>query len=146
MKTFLVLLLLLCAPASAAESLAVTILAQPTSPIQIVDCNARLLDTRVGNVDYYLAAAVAFKNTSTKTATAVEFGFSEFDVFGTFLGGTAGQVTGTYSTGAELDPRKNPFTNLPWPMWSWVNLYDSVNTVRCSVLKVLFDDGSQWSS
>lgn len=149
MKRYLwavVAVLVAIAPASAAETLYTRIASQPTSPVQIIDCNSALLDTRVGNIDYYLAAAVAFKNISPKTATAIEFGFGEFDVFSSFLGGTAGQMTGTYSPNVEIDPRKNPITNLPWPMWQWINLYDTVNTVRCSVDKVLFDDGTIWNA
>lgn len=144
--SFGVLVFLAISPTSAFENLSTRIASQPTSPVRILSCEASLLDTDVGNIDYYLAAAVSFENTSPKTASAIEFGFREFDVFGSFLGGTAGQMTGTYSTDVEIDPRKNPITNLPWPIWRWINLYDTASAVKCSVEKVLFDDGTIWSA
>lgn len=128
-----------------ADELLATKIASNASPVVLNQCYAGLRDTNVGNVNYYLAAAVSLTNYSEKIATAVQFQFQEVDVFGSPLNTVTGNDEGTFSQNIKIEPRTAALTGQVQPQWEWVNLAPAVHTVACSVTRVLFADGSQWS-
>jgi hypothetical protein len=131
--------------ASADSALEVRVLDQTAAPIEITRCWAQLKDSNVGNIDYYLQGAVAFRNVSDKTARAIEFAFGQYDVFGAPLGISTGTLEGTYSPGVDINPRSNSITGQPLAQWSWLNLHGTTRIVQCAVSRVLFADGTQWN-
>ena len=75
-----------------------------------------------------------FKNVSSKVAVAVLIRFQLESVFGDVLDNRFGQTSGKFSPDTEIDGNK----------WSDTDIWAGLGAVRCSVSRVLFDDGSRW--
>lgn len=142
MKTGVIAALALCSsvalatPPANASGIATYIEPQPESPVQIVGCNAGLqyVNSGYGTEFYRLNMFAQFKDASSKAAVAVLIRFQLADAFGDVLDSRFGQSSGTFSPGVEIDGQK----------WSDTDTWPGLSTVRCSVSRVLFDDGSVW--
>lgn len=132
-------------PAHSAQALAVSVMPQNNSPIQISECFGGLTDTDVGNINYYVEQSVIFMNTSNRPVVAVRFKFDFYDAFSEHLGERYGTDTGTFSPGALIDHAHNHIGGV-MGYWSSINIWPSITAIRCSVDTVRFDDGSIWDA
>lgn len=110
--------------------------AQPSAPVQVVGCNAGLqfVNSGYGTEFYRLNMFAQFKNVSSKVAVAVLIRFQLENAFGDVLDDRFGESSGTFSPGVEIDGNK----------WSDTDIWAGLGAVRCSVSRVLFQDGSSW--
>lgn len=126
----------LCIAVGRANGIATSIQPQGDSPVTIVGCNAGLQHVSNGyGTDFYrLSMSARFKNESTKTAVAVMVHFQLANAFGDVLGDRFGQSTGTFSSNVEIDGER----------WSDTDIWPGLGEVKCSISRVLFQDGSTW--
>ncbi len=119
-----------------ASGIATYVKVQADSPVQVVGCNAGLqyVNSGYGTEFYRLNMYAQFKNISSKVAAAVLIRFQLEDAFGDVLDSRFGQTSGTFSPGVEIDGNK----------WSDTDIWAGLGAVRCSVSRVLFEDGSTW--
>jgi hypothetical protein len=120
-----------------AGGIATYIETQENAPIQVLGCNAGLqyVNSGYGTEFYRLNMFAQFRNVSSTTAVAVLVHFQLADAFGDVLDNQFGQSSGQFSPGVEIDGQK----------WSNTDTWPGLGTVRCSVSRVLFDDGSTWT-
>jgi|GEM_PF-4811875 hypothetical protein len=120
-----------------ASGIATYIEAQANAPIQVLGCNAGLqyVNSGYGTEFYRLNMFAQFKNVSSKTAVAVMINFQLADAFGDVLDNLFGQSSGQFSPGIEIDGQK----------WSNTDTWPGLGSVRCSVSRALFADGSTWT-
>lgn len=120
-----------------ASGIATFIQPQASAPVQIVGCNAGLQHVSNGwGTDFYrLNMFAQFRNATAKTAVAVLVRFQLADAFGGVLGNRFGESSGHFSPQVEIDGQK----------WSDTDTWPGLGVVRCSVARVLFDDGSTWA-
>jgi hypothetical protein len=122
--------------AAKANGIATYIESQPAAPVEVLGCNAGLqyINSGYGTSFYRLNMYAQFKNTSSKVAVAVLIRFQLENAFGDVLDSRFGQTSGKFSPDTEIDGNK----------WSDTDIWASLGAVRCSVSRVLFDDGSTW--
>lgn len=132
----LIALLSLTTRASEANGIATYVEPQANSPVQVVGCNAGLqyVNSGYGTEFYRLNMYAQFKNVSSKAAVAVLIRFQLESAFGDVLDNRFGQTSGKFSPDTEIDGNK----------WSDTDIWAGLGAVRCSVSRVLFDDGSTW--
>jgi hypothetical protein len=130
-----VLLISAMAPARA-NGIATYVQPQPAAPVQVVGCNAGLqyVNSGFGTDFYRLNMFAQFKDVSSKMAVAVLIRFQLENAFGDILDARFGQTSGHFSPDVEIDGNK----------WSDTDIWAGLGAVRCSVSRVLFDDGSTW--
>jgi hypothetical protein len=109
---------------------------QTGAPVQVIGCNAGLqyVNSGFGTEFYRLNMYAQFKNTSPKNAVAVLIRFQLENAFGDILDNRFGQTSGSFSPDVEIDGNK----------WSDTDIWAGLGAVRCSVSRVLFQDGSTW--
>ena len=125
------------------------------SPVQINHCEWQFENPNED--DYNIRAGVSFTNVSTMAATAVKFTFVYRDAFGNTvntLGTGSGTITGVFSPGVLIQPRRalngvmqiNSERYPNSPVWELYNFSGKdVTDVSCSVNSVRFEDGSVWT-
>src|SRR5690348_11810068 len=128
---------------------------QADAPVTIVNCAAVANDyvNRTVSPPAYaytqLRTELTFKNTGTKDATAIRFGFVAQDSFNKVYGTTYGTIHGTFSPGTLIQPHRSGLLNALQPDASvWVQNVNSedLGRVLCYVSDVRFADGSVWSA
>jgi hypothetical protein len=129
-------LLCLVTRAADANGIATYIEPQAGAPAQVIGCNASLqyVNSGFGTEFYRLNMYAQFKNTSSKAAVAVLIRFQLENAFGDVLDNRVGQTSGTFAPDVEIDGNK----------WSDTDIWAGLGAVRCSVSRVLFQDGSTW--
>jgi hypothetical protein len=132
----LIALLSLSAREAEANGIATYVEVQADSPVQVVGCNAGLqyVNSGYGTSFYRLNMYAQFRNVSSKVAVAVLIRFQLENAFGDALDNRFGQTSGKFSPDTEIDGNK----------WSDTDIWAGLGAVRCSVSRVLFDDGSTW--
>ncbi len=119
-----------------ANGIATYVEPQPNAPVQVLGCNAGLqyVNSGYGTSFYRLNMFAQFKNASSKVAVAVLIRFQLENSFGDVLDNQFGQSAGKFSPDVEIDGNK----------WTNTDIWAGLGAVRCSVSRVLFDDGSTW--
>lgn len=122
--------------AANANGIATYVERQADAPVQVLGCNAGLqyINSGYGTSFYRLNMYAQFRNVSSKVAVAVLIRFQLESVFGDVLDNRFGQTAGKFSPETEIDGNK----------WSDTDIWAGLGAVRCSVSRVLFDDGSTW--
>lgn len=135
--TLFAALLYLTRAVAGASGIATFIKSQPKSPVEVVGCNAGLqyINSGWGTSFYRLNMFAQFKNLSTKTAVAVLIHFQLADAFGDVIDNLFGESSGQFSPDVEIDGQK----------WSDTDTWPALGVVRCSVSRVLFADGTNWT-
>ena len=133
-------------PLSAARNFAnYAILAQADSPVFITLCRAWISDTTYGNINYYINAAMSFRNQFLDNIVAIRFRYDLYSTFDEHLGSLYGSKEGTYSPRALIEPRGN-IMGLTLPDFSWINIHDNATQIQCSVATVKFANGLVWQA
>jgi hypothetical protein len=127
------LMLAIQSSASAEETLKTTFTNEVSSPLQITECSAMLLDTEVGNIDYWFQPHAVYSNKSHRDIKAIEIRFTLMDGFDTVLT----RKFGIDSDGVEAG-------RLGGGTWKWIGFPQATSEVTCSVAKVKFTDGATW--
>lgn len=119
-----------------ANGIATYVEPQAAAPVQVTGCNAGLqyVNSGYGTEFYRLNMFAQFENRSAKVAVAVLIRFQLESAFGDVLDSRFGQSSGTFSPNVEIDGNK----------WSDTDIWAGLGAVRCSVSRVLFQDGSTW--
>lgn len=119
-----------------ANGIATYVEPQAGAPVQVIGCNAGLqyVNSGFGTEFYRLNMYAQFKDVSQKAAVAVLIRFQLENAFGDVLDDRFGQTSGTFSPNVEIDGNK----------WSDTDIWAGLGAVRCSVSRVLFQDGSTW--
>lgn len=119
-----------------ANGIATYVESQAAAPVQVMGCNAGLqfVNSGYGTEFYRLNMFAQFENRTTKVAVAVLIRFQLENAFGDVLDNRFGQSSGTFSPNVEIDGNK----------WSDTDIWAGLGAVRCSVSRVLFQDGSTW--
>jgi hypothetical protein len=119
-----------------ANEIATYVEPQTGAPVEVLGCNAGLqyVNSGYGTSFYRLNMYAQFENTSSKIAVAVLIRFQLENAFGDVLDNRFGQTSGKFSPETEIDGNK----------WSDTDIWAGLGAVRCSVSRVLFDDGSTW--
>jgi hypothetical protein len=109
------------------------------SPIAIVGGGA-------WHSDGWESHCVSFRNTSTKTAIAIEFVFRYWNAFYDFVSSEADQQVGTFSPGVDILYPSYGYTTVEKLQRNcWRNLAtDSAVGIDAYVTRVRFEDGSEW--
>jgi len=124
-------------PAAArAGGIAKVVQPQPDAPVQISTCSAGIAfsSNQWGTTRSQLNTAADFENVSTKTAVSVLIRFQLSNGFGDVMDNTFGQATGKFSANAPIVGNH----------WASTDEWPGLGEIRCSVSRVLFDDGSVW--
>jgi hypothetical protein len=118
--------------------LAKYVLPQPDAPVLISGCSAGIdfVSNQWGTTYSRLNTAADFKNTSTKVAVSVLIRMQLANAFGGILDNRYGQATGEFS----------PAALIAGTHWSETDRWPGLAEVQCSVERVLFSDGTVWSS
>lgn len=121
-----------------AEAIAAFAQPQTGAPVKITTCKAdiRSVNNGWGTHVLVLDTGSSFQNTSTKIAVAVLVHFQLASVFGDVVGNRFGESSGTFAPNVVIDGNK----------WSTTDVWPGLGIVRCSVIRVLFVDGSTWSA
>lgn len=118
--------------------------AQASSPVSIEGCYVWRWDNGYDK-NYWIGGSVKFINDSGQTAKAVQFKYTLRDVFGATIGEIVDQREGTYSSGVSIEPGKQ-ITGEPLTYWTQVSIWPTFHDAVCSVTKVLFADGTEWTA
>jgi hypothetical protein len=120
-----------------ASGIATYVEPQEASPVRVQGCNAGLEHVNSGwGTDFYrLNMSAQFKNLGSKVAVAVLVHFQLANAFGDVIGNRFGESAGRFSPNVEIDGQK----------WSETDTWPGLGIVRCSISRVLFDDGSTWT-
>lgn len=154
------LVLALATPGSADVKYKTVILSQPDSPVLITACESWARDFAVSKLlhatvpNYMADLGLQFTNRSAKTIKVIQFDFTSYDAFGAPLTKTqSGTVISPYlDTTSNATSRDKTFApgqsfDLLGPRsWQGRNAFPGRDHTSCSVSKVLFDDGTMWSS
>ena len=139
-------------PASPDQSLPTEITSSGSSPVQIEICNAALIDkpgpggllvselTKKRN--YYIAAAVDFRNISPHALNAVRFVFDVHDTFDATTETLGLDWLGTFAPNVVIHARSNLAGTVG--AVAQQNTSGSATTVVCHVEFARFSDGRVW--
>jgi hypothetical protein len=109
---------------------------QPDAPVLITNClgGVQFSSNQWGTSSSTLMTGVDFKNISGKTAVAVLFRLQLSNAFGDVMDNRFGSATGQFAPAAQIDGNH----------WATNDIWAGLGTIRCSVNRVLFSDGSVW--
>ncbi len=109
---------------------------QPDAPILISGCSGNIIftQTRWGTYSSFLITGVDFKNVSSKAAVAVLFHLQMSNAFGDIMDNRFPEATGQFNANTTINGNH----------WTDDDIWPGLSTIRCSVDRVLFSDGSVW--
>lgn len=122
-------------PALASQRLSGTVKNFEDAPFNLIGCGGALVDTEVGNVDYYIKPNARYSNNGTKHIVALEVQFTLLNSFDEVLG----HLVGVDDKG--LGPGLNSEAT-----WSWLNLYPTVRKIECAPYRARFSDATTWTN
>jgi hypothetical protein len=111
---------------------------QPDSPVEISSCGAGIgfSDNRWGTITSSLTVGADFMNISSKPAIEVVFKMQLSNALGEVMDSILEQATGQFGPNAPIKGNR----------WSQTDAWPGLGEVQCSVARVLFADGTDWTA
>lgn len=130
---------IMCSPTSVtAGSITEYVRPQPDAPVQISSCGAgvQFFENRWGAITSTLTVGADFTNIASKPAIEVVFRMQLSNALGDFMDNILEQATGQFA----------PSVPIKGNTWSQTDAWPGLGEVQCSVARVLFIDGSDWTA
>lgn len=133
------LAVMLCALSPAtAGSITEYVRPQPEAPVQISSCGVgvQFSGNQWGAITSTLNLGADFTNTSSKGAIEVVFRMQLSNALGDVMDNVLEQATGQFAPNAPIKGNR----------WAQTDAWPGLGEVQCSVARVLFSDGSDWTA
>jgi hypothetical protein len=137
LPSFIAAIVLTLAPASAG-SITAYVRPQPDAPVQITACGAgvQFLGNQWGAITSTLNLGADFTNVSNKPAIEVVFRMRLSNALGDPMDNVLEQSTGQFAPNAPIKGNH----------WAQTDSWPGLGEVQCSIARVLFSDGTDWTA